>query len=350
VDEIALITRVKNLARLKMLTDEMAMRASTSQQMGIGGTVEPDGAAEVVRGRVLLIDDHPRSAQRMGDTLARHHEVDVEGNPQLALQKLAENDFDLAMVSLSLTTSDGLRVCSQIRSLDRSRHTPVIILVEPGDDARLLRGLDMGVNDYVMRPIDRNEMLARVRTQIKRKRHSDTLRNSIEQSVEAAITDSLTGLHNRRYLESHLRTLMSEALRSGRPLSVLVMDIDHFKHVNDTYGHQGGDLVLKELGRRLQANTRSIDLSCRYGGEEFVVIMPDTEIENARFVAERLRSCIAAEAFRIDSDLQIPVTSSIGIATLEQADDTCESVLARADKALYAAKRDGRNRVVADAA
>ena len=116
-----------------------------------------------------------------------------------------------------------------MRSLDRTRHLPIIMLVEPGDEARLLRGLDMGVNDYLMRPIDRHELLARVRTQIKRKRYSDFLRNRLEESVELSITDALTGLHNRRYMESHLQTLVAEALRTGRSLSMLVADIDHFK-------------------------------------------------------------------------------------------------------------------------
>jgi two-component system cell cycle response regulator len=208
----------------------------------------------------------------------------------------------------------------------------------------------MGVNDYVVRPVDRNELLARIRTQIKRKRHSDRLRNSIEESVEAAITDPLTGLHNRRYMESHMRTLVEEALRIGKPFSILVTDIDHFKRVNDTYGHPGGDAVLKEFSARLQRNTRSIDLACRYGGEEFVVIMPDTEIENAWHVAERLRKCVADEPFPVSGHQAIPVTASIGIACLEFTEDTPESILKRADQALYSAKREGRNRIVADAA
>ena len=122
-----------------------------------------------------------------------------------ALVQLAESNFDLLIVSLSLQGADGLRLCSQVRSLERTRHLPVIMLVEPGDEARLLRGLDMGVNDYLMRPIDRHELLARVKTQIKRKRHSDFLRHRLAESVELAITDSLTGLHNRRYMEGHLR-------------------------------------------------------------------------------------------------------------------------------------------------
>ena len=208
----------------------------------------------------------------------------------------------------------------------------------------------MGINDYLMRPIDRHELLARVRTQIKRKRHSDFLRHRLAESVELSITDALTGLHNRRYMEGHLRTLVSEAIRTSGKLSMLVADIDHFKNVNDTYGHDVGDAVLKEFAVRLKRNTRGVDLACRLGGEEFVIIMPDTDVARAYQVGERLRACVAADNFPISEDQSVRVTASVGIGTLERPDDTPETIFKRADNALYTAKRRGRNRVVADAA
>jgi two-component system, cell cycle response regulator len=350
VDDIALITRVKNLARLKVLADELMSRASTSQDMGFGGASDPKWAEAGANGRVLLVEDHARSAQRMVDGIGAVHQVTVERDPQAALIKLAEQSFDLLVVSLSLTNADGLRLCSQVRSLDRTRHLPIVIMVEPGDDARLLRGLDMGVNDYVMRPIDRNELLARIKTQIKRKRHADLLRAKLDEGMEQAITDALTGLHNRRYLESHLSTLVAQSTQAGRALSLVVVDIDYFKSVNDTYGHDAGDLVLKEFASRIRRNTRGIDLACRLGGEEFVVIMPDTELARAVQVAERLRSCIEAEPFQINQTTMLRVTASVGLATLESREDTPATLFKRADRAVYAAKREGRNRVVADAA
>ena len=350
VDDIALMTRVKNLARLKMLTDEMAMRASTGKQMGMADNTSLETALSGVTGRVLIVDDHPRSAARLLEMLTKTHDCVVERDPQTALIKLAENNFDLLIVSLSLAQADGLRLCSQVRSLDRTRHLPIIILVEPGDDARLLRGLDMGVNDYALRPIEKHEFMARVKTQIKRKRHSDYLRNRLEESVELSITDGLTGLYNRRYMEGHLKTLVNQSLQSGRALSLLVADIDLFKQVNDSHGHDAGDAVLKEFSARFRRNTRGMDLACRLGGEEFVIVMPDTDMGRAYQVGERLRACIAAEPFQINADLKIRVTASVGLATLERADDTPETVFKRADNALYAAKRRGRNRVAADAA
>jgi two-component system cell cycle response regulator len=349
VDDIALVTRVRNLARLKVSNDEMLMRAATGRQLGLADGAALEEALSERAGRILVVDDPPRSAARLVEALSKAHRAEAESDAQLALLRLAEQSYDLLVVSLSMTEADGLRLCSQVRSLERTRHLPIVILVEPGEDARLLRGLDMGVNDYLMRPVDRHELMARVRTQIKRKRHSDYLRSRLEESVELSIIDPLTGLYNRRYLESHMRTLFGEALRSGRAFSVLLADIDHFKHVNDAHGHDGGDAVLKEFSTRLRRNTRSVDLACRLGGEEFMIVMPETDLARACQVGERLRACVAAQSFQI-GDVSIRITASVGLATLESLEETTDMVFKRADNALYAAKRRGRNRVVADAA
>jgi len=347
VDEIALVTRVKNLVRLKMLDDEMALRAATTDQIGLEREVAEARSRAPDNGRLLLMDDNPRSIKRISNTLARSHDTFVERTADGAMARIAEFNFDVVLISLAMSNVDGLRVCSQIRSQERTRHLPIVLLVDPGEEARLLRGLDMGVNDYVMRPIDRNELLARVRTQIKRKRHSDFLRTRLERSVELAIRDPLTGLHNRRYLETHLAGLMQEAKRDGRTLSIMVADIDHFKRVNDTFGHDSGDNVLRDFATRLRRHTRGIDLACRFGGEEFVVIMPDTDLDVARRVAERLRECIAEAPFTIDWQTEIDVTASIGLATVTHPQDTSPALFRRADDALYQAKRSGRNKVIA---
>jgi two-component system cell cycle response regulator len=238
-----------------------------------------------------------------------------------------------------------------VRSLDRTRGVPILIIAEPEDNARLFRGLEIGVNDYLVRPVDKNELLARVRTQIRRKRYTAKLRDNVQQSMEMAITDGLTGLYNRRYMESHLATLVEQAAGRGKPLSLLVLDIDYFKSINDTHGHDAGDDVLREFAVRVKKSIRGIDLACRYGGEEFVIVMPETDMAVAALVAERIRRRIAGEPFAISQGANaIDVTLSIGLAALGSPNDTGATVLKRADQALYRAKRDGRNRVVADAA
>ena len=191
------------------------------------------------------------------------------------------------------------------------------------------------------------ELLARLRTQVLRKRYTDALRDSIQHTMEMAIMDGLTKLYNRRYMTNHLNSLMASAREKERPLSVLLMDIDFFKSVNDTHGHDAGDEVLEEFSQRMRKNTRGIDLVCRYGGEEFVVIMPDTDHSLAMVVAERIRKKVSEKPFIIHKGRQmIDVTVSIGLASSFRGEEAQDDLMKRADEALYQAKHEGRNRVV----
>jgi two-component system cell cycle response regulator len=282
--------------------------------------------------------------------VACEHSTEIEADPNAALFHAAEGNYDLLIVSLGLDNFDGLRLCSQVRSLDRTRNVPILAVAGDESNTRLIRGLEIGVNDYLARPIDKNELLARVRTQIRKKRYTERLRDNVQLSIEMAITDALTGLYNRRYMETHVGTLVEQAAARGKPLTVLVLDIDYFKAINDTHGHDAGDDVLREFAIRIRKSIRGIDLACRFGGEEFVVVMPETDLAVATMVAERLRRRIASEPFPIQQGARsIEVTISVGIAGLGSG-DSAAAVLKRADQALYRAKRDGRNRVVPDAA
>jgi two-component system cell cycle response regulator len=228
---------------------------------------------------------------------------------------------------------------------------PILAISDADNNARLLRGLEIGVNDYLLRPIDKNELLARARTQIRRRRYTDHLRDNVQNSIEMAITDALTGLHNRRYMETHLATLAEQASSRGKPLALMMLDIDYFKAINDSYGHDAGDDVLREFAVRIRKSIRGIDLACRYGGEEFVIVMPETDLHVAGMVAERLRRSIAGEPFAVSKGAKrIEVTISIGLSTLDRKGEPVADVLKRADLALYRAKHDGRNRVVSTAA
>jgi two-component system cell cycle response regulator len=351
VSDVALIARVRSLVRLKMMTDELRMRAVTSREIGIENPAREAIADTGKGGRILVVEDRKASWERIMTMLGNEHEVEVEADPSEALFRVADGGYDLVVVSLGLENFDGLRLASQVRSLERTRTVPILAIAEAEDNARLMRGLEIGINDYLIRPIDKNELMARVRTQIRRKRYTERLRDNVQMSIEAAITDALTGLHNRRYMETHLATLVEQAHARGKPLTVLVLDIDFFKAVNDTHGHDAGDDVLREFAVRLKKSIRGIDLACRLGGEEFVVVMPDTDMAVATMVAERLRRRIAADPFAIHKgERKVAVTISIGLAALAGPDDNAANVLKRADQALYKAKRDGRNRVVADAA
>jgi two-component system cell cycle response regulator len=351
IGELALIARVRSLARLKMVTDELRMRVLTSREIGIEAPEREAVADTGKNGRVLIVDDRPSSYERIAAMLGKEQEVEVNPDPTQAVFHAADGNFDLLIVSLGLEHYDALRLCSQVRSLDRTRNLPILAITEPDNTARMLRGLEIGVNDFLIRPIDKNELLARVRSQVRKRRYTERLRDNVQQSIEMAITDALTNLFNRRYMESHLGTLLEQAVARGKPLSALLIDIDFFKAINDTYGHDAGDDVLRDFALRIKRSIRGIDLACRYGGEEFVIVMPETDMAVAAMVAERLRRRIAAEPFAIQQGTRhVPVTISIGIAALRGPDDTAASLLKRADQALYRAKRDGRNRVVPDAA
>ncbi|SON56010.1 Stalked cell differentiation-controlling protein [Hartmannibacter diazotrophicus] len=352
VGDLQLITRVKSLVRLKMLTDEIHARATDSDNSSLAEAMFFADPARTGKGRILLIDNRPSSHERLIGGLRREHDVELEIDPTQGLIRAAEGDFELVIVNADLADHDALRICSQLRSLERTRHLPILLVCTQDDQPRMLRALELGVNDYLVRPVEANELLARCRTQIRRKRFTDRLRDTVQHTMELALTDSLTGLHNRRYFDMHIGQLVEQAnTRGGHELALLVLDIDHFKSVNDTYGHSAGDEVLKEFAARIERNLRGMDMACRMGGEEFVIVMPDTDQHFGLAIAERLRDLIARSPFPIGGGRDpIKVTVSIGLAVAAPPDDTPEKMLRRADMALYAAKRDGRNRVVADAA
>jgi two-component system cell cycle response regulator len=351
VNDIALIARVRALVRLKMVTDELRMRAVTSSEIGMTDHAFEAAQDTGANARILLVDERRASIDRIQNALSDQHVLDVEENPQGALLRAAEGNYDLLLVSLEFQNFDGLRLVGQVRSLERTRHLPILLLTDPGEEARLQRGLELGANDYIQRTADKNEIVARVRSQVRRKRYTERLRDNVQYSMELALTDPLTGLYNRRYMETHVGTLVERSAARGKALSVLILDIDYFKSINDNFGHDTGDDVLREFAERLKASIRGIDLACRFGGEEFVVVMPDTDLGVATLVAERIRRRIAGEPFPIEKGARgIEVTISIGIAARMGPQDNASHMLKRADDALYRAKRDGRNRVVADAA
>ncbi|MDP9840149.1 two-component system cell cycle response regulator [Neorhizobium huautlense] len=349
VNDLQLISRVKSLVRLKTLSDELRIRSETARTIGMEDMLKGEGREEA--GQILLVDSRASSQERIIKALKPVGEVTAMSDPQAALFEAAENPIDLVIVNGNSGEYDPLRLCSQLRSLERTRFIPLLLVTDLGDEDLIVRALDLGVNDYIVRPIDPNELVARTLTQIKRKRYNDRLRSSVRETIELAVTDGLTGLQNRRYLDNHLKTLFNRAAARGRSLSLCLVDIDRFKQVNDTYGHDVGDEVLKEFASRIRSTVRGADLACRYGGEEFVVVMPDTDAGQAAVIAERLRAMVETQPFHIRSlGINLTVTASLGIAGNEPGVETPDQLLKQADRALYEAKNGGRNRVVAFAA
>ncbi len=350
VNDMSLFCRVKSLARLKMLTDELRSRVEKSSNSTLNeSAIELPG--DTRGGNILVVDDKGSLLDRIAGSLKNNdHKLTGISEPQQVVFEASENEYELIIINLDLENFDGLRLCSQLRSLERTRQIPILIIVEP-DDERMMRALEMGVNDYLTRPIDRQELSARVDTQIKRWRYAQRLRDNVQQSMELAVTDPLTGLYNRRYMETQIETLVDNAANRGKSLSILTLDVDFFKKVNDTHGHDAGDMVLKELSERIKENIRNVDLPCRVGGEEFIVVLPDTDINVAEKVAERLRRSVGSKLFDVpDLKTGLNITISIGLSAYEGSSDTMEAMFKRADQALYKAKDSGRNQVIKFAA
>ena len=343
-DDVQLLARVRSLSRLKVVIDELRSREASGRRMGV---IDADvWRFNGTGGRVLVIDDARRQADKVRRALEAEHTVMLVGEPEEG-----RGGVDLFIVSVESKTFDGLRLIARMHSGEATRRLPILAVVDPDNIPRAVRALELGAHDIIYRPIDGEELAARARTLIKRRRYVEALRQSLDQSLELAVTDQLTGLFNRRYLSSQLDPLVQRAARGGEPVSLLVADIDYFKRINDAFGHDVGDEVLKEFAARLATNFRPVDIACRYGGEEFVVVMPGTRGDYACLVAERLRRHVAGAAFPIRGGAErIDVTVSIGVSASVSGADTAEKLLKRADEALYRAKQAGRNRVIAEAA
>jgi response regulator receiver modulated diguanylate cyclase len=346
VNDLALISRVRALSRYKQMLDVLRAREINGRKLGV---IEGNSGPQFGHGgRILLLEHDERQSRKIIRALSQRHRVipfDEAGN----LGPAARAACDLLIVPLQMQGVDGLHICAALRTQETTRHLPIIAITERTDESRALRALELGVNDIVMRPIDPEELAARVATQIKRKRYADALKDSVDQSMEMAVTDQLTGLYNRRFMENQIAQLMKRALKSDEKLSIVIADIDHFKKINDVFGHDVGDDVLREFASRLATNFRPTDLCCRIGGEEFVIIMPNTAEDQAASIAERLRRHIADAAFKSPRGDVIPVTVSAGIAGLIGRSDTPDALIRRADQALYSAKTQGRNRIMAAA-
>ncbi|MGH6838088.1 MAG: PleD family two-component system response regulator, partial [Methylocella sp.] len=295
IDEMALLARVHSLSRLRVLLDELRSRAQRSAELGIGDPFARATAANGTGGRIMLVEDSPASAEHIENALRKHHYIETERDRCKALALGTAANYDLFIVSLDLADRDGLRFCARLKCEESTRQIPVLAVANPEDRKPILRCLDLGVNDYVLRPVDRSELGARVRTQIRRKRYADCLRDNDQVMIEMAAADPLTGLKNRRCLEANLGGLLDS--RRGVPLSAMILDLDGFKAINDRHGHDAGDRILKCFAARAKEIIRENDLLCRLGGDEFVIVMPGTGLRGGVEIAERIRAAVASDGF-----------------------------------------------------
>ncbi len=342
VEYDTLLARVRSLVRLKRLLDELRVRGETARALGLAG--EQVCVPSVSGARALVVDDWDLGAQAIQDSLSREGILPGRASSEAeAMALTAAIPFDLIVLSLSMTTDDPLRLASRLRAADITHDIPLLLIAEPEQRERILRGFDLGANDWLLRPVDENELRARARNQIRRKFYQDRLRADLGSALEMALTDPLTGFYNQRYLMRHLRSLLAGGQPNG--IAVMMVDVDHFKEINDRYGHSVGDTALKAIADTLRTRTRVFDSIARYGGEEFVVVMPGAGAQDALSAAERLRSSVERMPFAPQPGLTHALTVSIGISFTDSPLMTPELLLQSADHAMYQAKRAGRNRV-----
>lgn len=344
VQDLQMFARIKSLVRLKRSAEELDMRQTLSGQLG-DELQAPIPLDQEIPGVVLLVQDRRPGICRITEALESvGHVVSHADTLDAAKDMARQEEFSLFIVDDFVEGEDGIRLCAWLRSQEGTRHAAILISAGESEMDRLAKALELGVNDYIIRPVDADEIILRARAQIRRTLYEDRLRESQLNSMNAALIDELTGIYNRRYLDAHFRNLQPKLAEGNRQISLLMLDIDFFKDVNDSYGHAAGDEVLKALSERVRSNLRGFDSAIRVGGEEFIVLLPDANMAVAHTAAVRLREVVAGRPFRISVEpFEIKVSVSIGVATLAARGANLDQLLSDADAAMYEAKSAGRD-------
>ena len=297
---------------------------------------------------ILVVDDEPANIQALGSLLKDEYRIRVANSGEKALTILQDGPQphpDLILLDVKMPGIDGYEVCRRIKEDPNSSDIPVIFVTAMNAAGDEEQGLNLGAVDYIAKPFNRAIVRARVHTHMSLKRKTDLLE-------QIALLDGLTGIPNRRYFDEQLQREANRSLRQEKSLSVLMMDIDHFKDFNDHYGHGAGDQCLQKVAETLKTTLlRPADMIARYGGEEFVALLPGTDASGAGEVAEKLRTAIAELAIPHEhSSASSVVTLSIGCATYSPQDpeEVLDGLLKSGDEALYSAKKTGRNRCACD--
>ena len=305
--------------------------------------------------KILVVDDSRTQLDWLVAVLEKEgYAVRTAADGKDAIRKVRTESPDLVLLDMILPDMSGLEVLRLIKPTDESQFLPVIIQSSKSDIESKVEGLRIGAHDFLVKPFAEQELVARCATMLRIKHLQERLREAQKKLEEQSITDGLTGLKNRRFFDERLHEEFRRAQRYGDPLSLLMLDLDKFKDVNDRWLHPFGDKVLKETATLIRNSLRDHDISARYGGEEFAVILPKTHLSNALLVARRIARAIADHAFAVDgfkdpatgSPLEVHVPASIGAASSPGPDVASPELLVkRADEALFRAKRAGRNRV-----
>ena len=352
LNEAILLARIRSLLRACETEDELRLRAATCGEMGFNETA----AAFDMPDHVALIAPDSATAMNWRAMLTPHFAGRIDlVTPTAALADADGQQVpDVYVVAANLPAAgSGLRLVSDLRSRVQSRHSAVCLVLPDAAGEVAAMALDLGATDLFPLPLDPEETALRLKLHVRRKRRTDQLRRQVQDGLRLAVADPLTGLYNRRYALTHLERVAQRARETGRRYAVMVLDLDRFKAINDSFGHAAGDKVLETVAHRLRDNLRPSDLVARIGGEEFLVALSDTSLGSARIAAERLCRAIESTPVALPDGREVHVTISVGLA-LGNADpqgrsEAAREVVERADTALFAAKTEGRNQVTISA-
>lgn len=299
-------------------------------------------------GRILVVDDNRDNVEIIATRLRfRGYEIDEASDGAAALRSVKDNPPDLILLDVMLPDIDGYEISRRIKGDESMPFIPIILVTARDTTQDKVAGLDAGADDYLTKPINFPELEARVRSMLRIKKLQDEIELKNKELERLSISDGLTGLYNHRHIHALLREEFERADRTGERLTVAMFDLDRFKSVNDNYGHQAGDRVLEQMSELLRESAREIDRLGRYGGEEFMGLLPGTGIDDAEVFVERVRREVARRPFDIGGDEPLHMTISAGVASYpHETINSPETLVRLADESLYAAKTTGRNRVV----
>lgn len=307
--------------------------------------------------RILVVDDVPVNIQLLVTYLAAEgYDVVSAKDGYDAMKAVKEHQPDLILLDVMMPKMNGFKVCEAIKSDDATKFIPVILVTALNELEDKVKGMNSGADDFLAKPFNKLELLVRVRSLLRIKHLHDELQEKVielqrtkEELRQLAITDGLTGLYNYRYFKEQLLQELKRAQRHSLNISVVMIDIDHFKQYNDKNGHPAGDVVLKDIARLLRDNIRNIDLAARYGGEEFSLILIETDKPSAKIVSEKIRKLVEDYGFAYESSQPDgKLTISTGVATFPEDGEDFDTLVSKADQRLYRAKEAGRNLIFVD--
>ncbi len=337
--------RVKSLLRMKRYSDQLKARAFT-KEMTLSPLNDEETVAELRLPTLLIVEDSASDAKLIRSLLNNLPcTILTAQSGEEALSICRNRKVDVMILDLMLPGLDGYEVVKQIKEKAATQAIQIIVVTSLQDIDSKVKGFEFGVDDFLVKPIHFNEFLARVNSLLKKKAYHDKLMGSFEAAVQAAITDKLTGIYNSGYFQIYLKNELKRADRHRHSLSLLLLDIDDFKTVNDRYGHLAGDTVLQAIAALIGGSIRDIDLLARFGGDEFAIILPYTHQESAVAIAERIRRAVTQHAVTVNDQTSLNISLSIGVAEYAIGAETAQEMIQKADQALYAAKSDGKNKV-----